>query len=97
MPVSSWGGIFRSIPNEISIVLKIDCEGSEYAILESMDGAGMLARCALIIIETHDGRQVEAQNVLTKNGFIWFWQRHSKTLGFLYAVRGVQEAETYLD
>lgn len=83
-------GIFDALAQDTQIILKVDCEGSEYDILESMDRSKLLARCSIVIMETHDGRQSEAQAMLTKSGFIWFWQKHTKTLGFLYAVNSLR-------
>ena len=80
------GGICDALSQDTQIILKVDCEGSEYDILESMDCSNLLAKCSVVIMETHDGRQSEAQSMLVKNGFVWFWQKHTKTLGFLYAV-----------
>lgn len=70
------------------IVLKLDCEGSEYDILLLLEQASILRKVDIILMETHDFREKEAVNVL-KNNFIVFHQYIGtpEGLGMVYAVR----------
>lgn len=65
--------------NNQRIVIKIDCEGSEYKILDSMESAGLLKKTDVIFGEWHIGNVAETESgwanldklkkQLTRNGF----------------------------
>ena len=75
-----------------NIFLKIDCEGMEYEIIESLAGAGLLSRIWSMVIEWHRrgnlGDPDDIQSVLTANGFVVFGNPHKTSeVGLFYAVR----------
>lgn len=49
--------------------LKIDCEGAEYGILQSISPEGF-SRIGRVSMETHDGKGREALNMLKSHGFV---------------------------
>lgn len=53
-------------------VLKINCEGAEYGILESLDKSGLIKKIKIMMIATHDGRQEEAYTILKRNDWVYF-------------------------
>lgn len=74
--------------SDIDFMGKIDCEGSEYAIFESLDSANLLSRFKIIIMEWHEKGPDKLVEYLTKNNFTIFSRRpKSKTIGMIYAVR----------
>lgn len=44
---------------DAKIVLKVDCEGSEYSIFENLCASEVLDKIYMILMETHDGRENE--------------------------------------
>ncbi len=63
--------------NNLRIVLKLDCEGSEFAILESLDRAGLLKTINIVMMEWHKWWSAELTNEtildrLSANDFIAF-------------------------
>ena len=58
-----------SLHPENNIIMKIDCEGEEYAILQSMDSKGYLERVSSILMEWHFKGPEQLINILNKNGF----------------------------
>jgi hypothetical protein len=52
------------------IILKIDTEGAEYDILESLDNSGLLKKIDIVLIEFHFKGSKELQRRLLKNGFV---------------------------
>ncbi len=70
------------------IVLKIDCEGSEYPIFQDLKEKDILKDVHLILMETHDGREDEIKKILKDQGFVYFdnYIGGFMKLGFMYAV-----------
>ena len=70
------------------VVLKIDCEGSEYPIFQELKEKGILENIYMILMETHDGRENEIKQVLKDQGFLYFdnYVGGFPKLGFLYAI-----------
>ncbi|MGY6530732.1 MAG: FkbM family methyltransferase [Cyanobacterium sp.] len=67
---------------------KIDCEGSEYDILKSLEQANMLNRFKVIIMEWHEKGPDELVGYLRRANFTVFSRRpKSKNIGMIYAVR----------
>lgn len=72
----------------IDFMAKIDCEGSEYNIFESLDQANLLRKFKIIIMEWHEKGPQKLEDYLQKNGFTVFSRRpKSTTIGMIYAVR----------
>ncbi len=79
--------IFSEYP-EVEFMGKIDCEGSEYEILESLEKANLLSRFKIIIMEWHEKGPDQLVEYLTKANFTIFSRRpKSKTIGMIYAIR----------
>lgn len=70
------------------IVLKVDCEGSEYPIFQDLKGKDILKNVYMILMETHDGREDEIKKILKAQGFVYFdnYIGGFMKLGFMYAV-----------
>lgn len=74
-----------------NIVLKIDCEGMEYEIIECLAEAGLLSKIWATIIEWHRrgnlGDPAQLQSILTNNGFVVFGNPHKKSeVGLFHAI-----------
>ncbi|MGA7161615.1 MAG: FkbM family methyltransferase [Bacteroidota bacterium] len=74
-----------------SIVLKIDCEGMEYEIIECLADARLLSKISAIIMEWHRrgnlGDPVHLHSTLASNGFVIFGNPHKiSDVGISYAV-----------
>ena len=70
------------------ILLKCDCEGSEYDIFNSMEKTGIIESISVFVIETHLGRGEEIVSILAKNGFNVFAPvSRDGRLGMIYACR----------
>jgi len=70
------------------LVIKLDCEGCEYEIIERLEAQGLLGRVTLFMIEWHKRGPARIAEILTKNGFAVLSLRpHSNYVGMLYAVR----------
>jgi len=74
-----------------TVVLKVDCEGSEFAIFASLEKAGLLDRISAFMVEWHrvfDGcNQETLLDALHRHGFITFDRSPKTGNGFFYAVR----------
>lgn len=70
------------------VVLKVDCEGSEYPIFKDLKEKDLLKDIYMILMETHDGRENEIKKILEDQGFIYFdnYIGGFSKLGFMYAV-----------
>jgi len=70
------------------IILKIDCEGSEYEILERLNDTGLLPRFDVIMIEWHIKGAAPLRKILHDNNFdILSMGEHSLNIGMLYAFK----------
>lgn len=75
------------------VMLKIDCEGSEYRIVDSLLHADQLKRVACIVMEWHDPlRLSELETKLASAGFIVFSRfPNGANVGMIYASRSVTQ------
>ena len=80
---------YKSIP----VLLKIDCEGSEYRIVENLKQHGMLEEVDGIMMEWHDAaRLLELETNLTSAGFTVFsLSPNSVTVGMIYAYKSARQ------
>jgi FkbM family methyltransferase len=78
--------IFNENKN-FKIVVKMDCEGSEYEILENLYNSYLLNRIHIIVLEWHDFGAEILENYLKDNNFTVFSRRLSSISGMIYAVR----------
>ncbi len=72
-------------------VLKVDCEGSEFAIFRSLERAGLFADIDAVMVEWHamfdEVNQLDLIRPLRDAGFIVFDQSPPSGNGFFYGVR----------
>lgn len=85
-------GISEVLPEIMSrhpsqrIVLKVDCEGAEYEILEKLSATGLLKQIHILMIEWHLKGPQELTSLLQKNGFALMSQLPlNKVTGMIYA------------
>ena len=75
----------------MEIVMKVDCEGSEFAVFESLERAGLLGKVRAFMVEWHamfDGKTQETLTApLRVAGFVVFDRSPPVGNGFFYAVR----------
>ena len=71
---------------DIKIILKMDCEGSEYSIISQLWSHNKLDRLAAIMLEWHHRGPAPIEDALIKSGFQLFSlsHRHGNT-GMIYA------------
>lgn len=91
LPIKPFGEIFNGIvaahPDK-DIVAKIDCEGSEYGILDSLAENGQLEKIKIIMMEWHKKGPEPLIKNLQSAGFTIFSRLPlSDNVGSLYAVR----------
>lgn len=72
---------------ECNIVLKLDCEGEEYNIINQLDESGYLRVFSLIMLEWHYKGNENLIKVLEKNGFSYICSNKSYEMGLIYAYR----------
>ena len=74
-----------------AVIAKVDCEGSEFPIFESLSQAGLLEKISAFMVEWHrvfPGRtQAELIAPLLRHGFVVFDQTGPTDNGFFYAAR----------
>lgn len=73
--------------SKYKIGVKMDCEGSEYEIFESLEETGVLKNIDLFMIEWHDKGAVAIEKLLKKNNFMFFSQKFTFNSGIIYAVK----------
>lgn len=72
----------------IPIVVKIDCEGSEYEIMERLTNSSMIEKVTLFIIEWHNGLVKDLVASFASSPFILYYPNpYSLNNGILLAVR----------
>lgn len=70
-----------------NIVLKMDCEGEEYSILEDLLQSGTLSRMTLIILEWHYRGKDLILKCLKQAGFSWWCNDINDDMGLIYSYR----------
>jgi len=70
------------------LILKIDCEGSEYEILDRLSDTGLLTRFDIIMIEWHIKGSASLKKPLLDNNFkIVSMDKHDYNTGMIYAFK----------
>jgi FkbM family methyltransferase len=70
-----------------SIILKIDTEGSELEIVDSLGSADLLQFVECILLEWHDENVNEIEGLLNENGFQYIRINHgNQKTGMIYAI-----------
>ncbi len=69
------------------IIIKSDCEGSEFDIFELLDREFILSRIDIIVMEFHGTRVNELEKILTENSFQYVKNSGYGYTGLIYAFR----------
>lgn len=87
--VKDAGDVLSPILKKIKgkILVKIDCEGSEYEILNSLKKAELFPYIYSFVIETHLGREDEIKRMLKSEGYYFYANKEVNGLGKLFAIR----------
>jgi FkbM family methyltransferase len=73
---------------EHKLIMKVDCEGSEFEIIESLNKKNLLSQIDIILLEWHIKEPTVIINILLKAGFAIFSRDNIKnTYGMLYAFK----------
>jgi FkbM family methyltransferase len=78
--------LFAQHPHQQKI-LKIDCEGAEYEILQTMSDAHLLADVDVLLIEWHDKGAALLEKILTDNHFSIISRHLTSITGMIYAFK----------
>lgn len=73
--------------NGKKIIIKMDCEGSEYEILDSLDAKGLLDKIDYILLEWHYRGEERILDILRKYNFVSFSKYHCGFLGLINAAK----------
>lgn len=72
---------------ECNIILKLDCEGEETNILNSLDESNLLKQIDFIMMEWHFGQKLFIEKLLIKAGFSFWNCDKGSDMGLLYAFK----------
>jgi hypothetical protein len=79
---------FLAVNSELDIILKCDCEGSEFEIFERLENENMIRRFKAIMVEWHLKGPFELISILKRNNFAVLSQDEcSSDIGMVYALR----------
>ncbi len=78
--------ILSKIDNE-KVILKMDCEGAEYEILENIFNTKIIKQIDVILLEWHDKGSQIIEDILLKSGFDFFAKDFSPVAGMIYAYK----------
>ena len=68
-------------------LLKMDCEGAEYEIIEALDESKLLKSFDFLLIEWHDSGSEIIEKILLKNNFKLISRGLSGISGMIYAFK----------
>ncbi len=68
-----------------NIVLKMDCEGSEYGIIEDLVYSNVLSKIDLLMLEWHYKGNGSIKKALNESGFSYICMNKSSDMGLIYA------------
>lgn len=80
--------IFMSICEEKeqeNFIVKMDCEGAEYEIMQRLDDTNLLSKVKIFMIEWHDEEPKILEDILIRNNFVVFSRNLTINSGMLYA------------
>lgn len=80
------GEIFKDIKGE-KVIVKMDCEGAEYEIIENLYVSGYLNKIDVFLIEWHDKGSKIIEDILLDSGFFLFSQNLGPVTGMIYAYK----------
>jgi len=73
--------------SEFDIIMKIDCEGGEYEIIERLGALNMLGKIKLFMIEWHDLGAHPLEKIFLKEGFELISKNLEPNSGMIYAFK----------
>lgn len=71
-------------PNH-NYILKMDCEGEEYSIIEELNAAGILGRFKVIMLEWHYEGFKKITDFIDGLGYSYFFFEKENGMGLIYA------------
>jgi FkbM family methyltransferase len=69
------------------VVVKMDCEGGEYEILEDLYESGLINKIDVLILEWHDQGSKSIEKTLLDSGFDYFLKNFDSSTGMIYAFK----------
>lgn len=78
--------ILKKIDSE-KVILKMDCEGAEYEIMENLFNSKVINQIDVVLLEWHDKGSQIIEDILLKSGFDLFARDFSPVAGMIYAYK----------
>lgn len=69
------------------VVVKMDCEGGEYEIIEGLYSSGMIQCIDVLLLEWHDQGSHKLEKILLDSGFNFFSKNFDELTGMIYAYK----------
>lgn len=69
------------------IIVKMDCEGGEYEIIEGLYASGMIQSINVLLLEWHDHGSRKLEKILLDSGFDFFSKNFDELTGMIYAYK----------
>lgn len=86
--VDVWEAFSHFIEQEKNIIVKMDCEGAEYEIMERLDNTGLVGKVNCFMIEWHLRGPADLIAIFLKNSYtVISLDQHSTDIGMLYAFK----------
>lgn len=73
--------------NDEKIIIKMDCEGAEYEILDNLFESGVIDQIDVLLLEWHDNGVEEIEKLLLESGFNLFVRDLDPISGMVYAYK----------